>query len=340
MRNSLKRPASSLACVAAGAATLMWSASTLAGGSNYGITPGANGGYAGRVIEWAVPTPRFARDPAIAPDGSVFIAVMTGNRVARFDPKAQAFREWVLPSGHRPHGLLVDRSGIVWTTGNGNGTIGRLDPATGEIGEIPVPTGSSGPHTIVITDDQSTLWFTLQSGNRIGRLDIATRKVTEYPTTGGPYGLAIDQSGNVWFCRPGDDRIGKLDPRTGQMTEVATGPRSRPRRMAIGADGALWVTLYGNGKLVRVDPRAGKIVKEYVLPGNDAGPYAVSVESSGIVWTNEINNDTVVRLDPRSGKMDVVKLPSTNVGIRKLVVDAQGRLWYVGSHNGRLGMIE
>jgi virginiamycin B lyase len=164
--------------------------------------------------------------------------------------------------------------------------------------------------------------------------------VTEYPTTGGPYGLAIDQSGNLWFCRPADDRVGKLDPRTGQMTEVATGLRSRPRRMAVGADGTLWVTLYGNGKLARIDPRTGKIVKEYVLPGNDAGPYAVSVESSGIVWANEINNDTVVRLDPRTGSMDVVKLPSRNVGIRKLVVDAQGRLWYMGSHNGRLGMIE
>jgi virginiamycin B lyase len=340
MWKSLKLLASSRACLAAGAAIHLVAGTAIAGGSNYGIAPGANGGYSGRVVEWAVPTPRFARDPAIAPDGSVFITVMTGNRVARFEPKTQIFREWVMPSGHRPHGLLVDRSGIVWTTGNGNGTIGRLDPVTGEIAEIPVPTGSGGPHTIVITDDQSTLWFTQQSGNRIGRLDIESRKVTEYPTTGGPYGLAIDQSGNLWFCRPADDRVGKLDPRTGQMTEVATGLRSRPRRMAVGADGTLWVTLYGNGKLARIDPRTGKIVKEYVLPGNDAGPYAVSVESSGIVWANEINNDTVVRLDPRTGSMDVVKLPSRNVGIRKLVVDAQGRLWYMGSHNGRLGMIE
>jgi len=41
-----------------------------AGGSNYGITPGAHPNLSGKVSEWPVPTPRFARDPAIAPDGT------------------------------------------------------------------------------------------------------------------------------------------------------------------------------------------------------------------------------------------------------------------------------
>src|SRR2546423_1181084 len=172
-----------------------------AGGSNYGITPGALPNFAGKVSEWPVPTPRFARDPAIAPDGSVYITVMTGNKIAHFDPKTQRFKEWNMPSGHHPHGLLVDKNGNVWTTGNGNGTIGKLDP------------------------------------------------------------------------------------------------------------------------------NAMKIVKPYQLPAGDAGPYAVTVDGVGIVWVNEINTDTVVRLDPKTEKMQVVKLPSSNVGIRKMVTDASGRLW-------------
>src|SRR5207344_495345 len=74
----------------------------LAGGSNYGVTPGAHPNLEGKVSEWAVPTPRFARDPAIAPDGSIFISVMHGNKVARFDPKTSTFKEWDMPPGHRP----------------------------------------------------------------------------------------------------------------------------------------------------------------------------------------------------------------------------------------------
>ena len=84
-----------------------------AGGSNYGIKPGTIAHPAGKVSEWPVPTPRFARDPAIAPDGGIFITVMSGNKIARFDPKTQTFKEWDMPSGHRPHGALVDKQGMV-----------------------------------------------------------------------------------------------------------------------------------------------------------------------------------------------------------------------------------
>ena len=311
----------------------------LAGGSNYGIKPGPHPQLAGKVSEWPVPTPRFARDPAIAPDGSVYIAVMSGNKVARFDPKTQTFREWDLPPGHHPHGVLVDLQGIVWTTGNRNGTIGRLDPKTGQIKEYETPSGG-GPHTLVITDDGSTIWFTEQRGDKIGRLDVKTGKIAEYESSGGPYGIAIDKAGHIWWCRMGDDKMGRLDPRTGKMSELDMGSGSRPRRVAAAPDGTLWITLYGNGKLAHVDPVAMKVVKEYQMPGGDAGPYAVTVDGGGMVWANEINLDTVVRLDPKTGNMRVVKLPSSGVGIRKMVVDASGRLWYMGSHNGRLGVVE
>jgi virginiamycin B lyase len=311
-----------------------------AGGSNYAVTPGTIPNLAGKVSEWPVPTPRFARDPAIAPDGSVYIAVMSGNKVARFDPKTKTFKEWDLPSGHHPHGVLVDKSGIVWTTGNRNGTIGRLDPASGKITEYKTPSGGGGPHTLIITDDGSTIWFTMQSGDKVASLDTKTGAIKEYQSSGGPYGLSLDKAGNVWFCRMGDDKMGRLDPKTGKMSEVDTGSGSRPRRVATAPDGMLWVTLYGNGKLAKLDPAAMKVIKEYQMPAGDAGPYAVSVDGAGLVWANEINTDTVVRFDPKTEKMRVVKLPSTNVGIRKMVVDASGRLWYMGSHNGRLGVVE
>lgn len=311
-----------------------------AGGSNYGIAPGVHPNLAGKVSEWPVPTPNFARDPAAAPDGSIFISVMHGNKVARFDPVTQTFKEWDLPSGHRPHGVLVDKQGIVWTTGNGNGTIGRLDPANGKITEFKTPSGRGGPHTLVITDDGATIWFTMQSGDKVASLDTRTGAIREYPTSGGPYGLALDKAGNVWFCRMGDNKMGRLDPKTGKMSEVDTGRGSRPRRVATAPDGMLWVTLYGNGKLAKLDPAAMKVVREYPLPAGDAGPYAVTVDGGGMVWVNEINSDTVVRFDPKTGQMRVVKLPSSNPGIRKMIVDASGKLWYMGSHNGRLGVVE
>ena len=61
------------------------------------------------------------------------------------------------------------------------------------------------------------------------------------------------------------------------------------------------------------------------------GPYAVTVDGAGIVWANEFATDTIVRLDPQTGQMRPLPLPSKGIGIRKMIVDAEGRLWYMGS---------
>jgi len=84
---------------AAVALALAASLPVYAGGSNYAITPGTLANVTGKVSEWPVPTPRFARDPAPGPDGNIYITVMNGNKVARFDTKTHAFKEWELAAG-------------------------------------------------------------------------------------------------------------------------------------------------------------------------------------------------------------------------------------------------
>ncbi len=298
---------------AAATMLLALASAALAGGSNYGIAPGARD-LSGKISEWPVPTPKFARDPAPGPDGNIYITVMQGDRIARFDTKTHIFNEWNLPAGAHPHGLLVDKA------------------------EHRTPSGGS-PHTLVI-DDTGTIWFTNQSGS-VGRLDRTSGKIAEYKMSGGPYGLALDKQGNVWVCRMSADRMGIVDSKTGKLSELYMGPGSRPRRVAAAPDGTLWVTLYGNGKIAHVDPAAVKIIKEYEMPaGTNGGPYAVTVDGAGRVFASEIEVDTVAMLDPKTEKFQVFRLPSKNVGIRKAIVDAQGRYWYMGSHNGRLGVIE
>lgn len=66
----------------------------------------------------------------------------------------------------------------------------------------------------------------------------------------------------------------------------------------------------------------------------------MTVDAAGRVWVNGIDTDTVSIFDPASESFRVIRLPSQKVGIRKAIIDAQGRYWYMGSHNGRLGMVE
>lgn len=86
---------------------------------------------------------------------------------------------------------------------------------------------------------------------------------------------------------------------------------------------------------------ARKVVRELELPAGVAGgPDAVTVDAKGRVWANEIQTDTVALLDPGTLQCRVFELPSNRAGIRKAVVDGEGRYGYTGSHNGRLGVIE
>ena len=93
--------------------------------------------------------------------------------------------------------------------------------------------------------------------------------------------------------------------------------------------------------LVAADPDLKVVMREYPMPaGPNGGPYAVTVDGAGRVFASELQSDTVAMLDPKTDAFRVFKLPSKNVGIRKAIVAADGRFWYMGSHNGRLGVIE
>ena len=312
-----------------------------AGGSNYTVSPGVSQ-PSGKVSEWPVPTPKFARDPAAAPDGKIYIAVMHGNKLARFDPATQKFEEWDLPEGTRPHGLVVDDKGTVWMTGNGNGTLLEIPFANGQPGRMvshKVPSGG-GPHTIIF-DGRDALWFTNQSADKVVRFDRASRKMTEFDTRDGPYGLAMDQQGDVWFCQASGQRVGRIDAQTGKVSEIDLGSGSLPRRIAAAPDNTLWVVRYGDGKLTHIDAKTAKVLKSHDMPAGEPGkPYAVTVDGAGKVWANEIGTDTVTLFDPATEKFRVFPLPTKNEGIRKMIVDAKGRLWYMGSHSGKLGVVE
>jgi virginiamycin B lyase len=309
------------------------------GGSNYGVEPGALPEFKSKVKEWPVPTTSFAREPAVGPDGNVYISVMQASKIVRFDPRTEAFLQWDLPAGTRPQGLLIGKNGHVYYTGTGNSTIGELDLDNRKLMQYKLPSG--GDPRAIVMDGAGIIWVSVQTAGRVARFDPASGVINEYQVGGRPYGMAIDRAGYIWFCKFVGDRISRLNPADGNINDVFTGENSGPRRMALSVDGSLWVTLYGNNRLIQVDPQAMKIVREYPLPnGSDGGAYAVTVDGSGVVWANEITTDTIVRLEPKSGQLQALRLPSRNTGIRKMVVDAQGRPWYVGSHNGRLGMIE
>jgi virginiamycin B lyase len=121
---------------------------------------------------------------------------------------------------------VPDRFGAVWYAGQGNGTVGRLDPSTGEVQVVQVGQGSA-PHGVIMGPDDAA-WITDGGLNAIVRVDPVTLAVQVYPLPGERANLntaTFDHRGVLWFTGQ-SGFIGRLDPAVG-VVEQFSAPRGR-----------------------------------------------------------------------------------------------------------------
>src|ERR687887_475656 len=93
------------------------------------------------IKEYEVPTPQARpHDPAVAPDGSLWVTEQVANKLGRLDPATGQFREYPLKTPNSgPHGLVADHDGNIWFTAISGGYVGKLDPKNGQIKEYRMP---------------------------------------------------------------------------------------------------------------------------------------------------------------------------------------------------------
>jgi virginiamycin B lyase len=128
------------------------------------------------IKEYDVPTPNARpHDPAVSPDGALWVTEQMANKLGRLDPSTGQFREYPLKTPDSgPHGLAADKDGNIWFAAIFKSYIGKLDPKTGNITEYRMPDPrAKDPHTPVF-DQTGILWFTLQESSMVGRLDPST----------------------------------------------------------------------------------------------------------------------------------------------------------------------
>jgi virginiamycin B lyase len=319
--------------------------------------------------DWSMGTPsriigRAAHDVWPDAGGNIWMAddMVPERTFARLDPRTGKVTDYAL-EGHdgktiATHSVVVDHSGRVWGTGEGNFVM--FDPRTGQLKEFPRPAGmrASVGGTLDV-DSKGNPWAT--SLNGVIKLDPATGQYTHYegppaseglcgtPCGGwGTYGNTVDRDDNVWATNPGLDRVLKIDSRTGRVTAVNLEPlampevtdvdRQRrqtlrasqnsapvghkaPRRLAADPNAdVVWVALYTSDRIARIDTKTHQ-VKEYPLPTRYASPYALAVDKNGVVWINTMNHDALTKFDPRTERFTEYYLPTRGTEIRHVQVD-------------------
>src|SRR5438128_838786 len=115
---------------------------------------------------WIVASHRLISTVALVSIGCS-VPLIRGAAADHVDVK---FEEWSVPDGAFPHDPAAAPDGRAWYTGQHNSTLGRLDPATGEIKSFSLPTPNSGPHGLV-ADKEGNIWYTGNAAALIGKLD-------------------------------------------------------------------------------------------------------------------------------------------------------------------------
>lgn len=296
----------------------------------------------GQVREWAVPAAdSLPHDPAVDPQGNVWLTLMRANQVARFNP---ANSEWKLFAAKTPdagpHGLVADANGNIWFTENYVGKIARVDARTGEVTEYATP--AKDPHTPVIGPD-GAVWFTAQGANLIVRMDMETHAMREFhvPTFNShPYGIAVGPDGALWFCEFGADKLGRLDPATGAITEFYTLRRDeRPRRLVVAGDSIYYTDFHG-GRLGRFNVSTKQFQVWPSPSGPDSEPYGIAADTTGKIWYCEVHANKLVRFDPQTQAFQSFPLPSERSVVRNMARDARGHIWMALSGANKVAVIE
>ncbi len=310
---------------------------------------GAAGTLQVRIREYDVPTLNARpHDPAVAPDGALWVTEQVANKLGRLDPGTGAFKEYRLKTPDSgPHGLTADKEGNIWFTAISGGYVGKLNPKTGEITEYRPSDGTKiDPHTPAF-DHNGILWFTNEQTNYIGRLDPTTGKMELKPVPTPhaiPYGIVITKTNVPFFCEFGTNKLAGIDPTTMKIREYPLPDAgARPRRLALAPDGTIFYTDYARGYLGHFDPASGKLLHEWPSPGGaESHPYGITIAADGAVWYSEsgVKPNTLVKFDPKSQSFSAEPIPSGGGVVRNMVTAPDGRLYLACSGVNKVAVVD
>lgn len=299
------------------------------------------------IKEYDVPTPNARpHDPAVGPDGSLWVTEQKANKLGRLDPKTGKFQEYPLKTpGSGPHGLVADPNGNIWFTAIAKGYVGKLDPKTGNITEYRAAGEQEmDPHTPVF-DQNGMLWFTNEESSTIGRLDPGTGEIElkATPTPHAvPYGIVVSSQGIPFFCEFHSNKLASIDPKSMTIREYTlpeTG--ARPRRLALAPDGTIYFSDYAQGELGHFDPATGK-VEEWPSPGGpNSEPYGIAITADGLVWYSEtgLTPNTLVRFDPKTKTFASENIPSGGGVVRNMAATKDGRIYLACSGVNKVAIV-
>jgi len=260
------------------------------------------------------------------------------------------FTEYDVPYANaEPHDTAVDPEGIVWWSDWRWGTLGRLDPATGErkYWELPQVKPNARPGTFrIVFDKDHNPWVALAWTGGLAKFDRKTEKFTTWvlPDRGArrTAQLGVDNvRGRIWFHTDDFNRkeaMGFYVPANKQYTLFDDVPAYGILTDSKGNGYALGWT-YDN-IVTRIDAETQERTV-YPVPTPKSTPRRGDYDAQDRIWFAEYNADQIGMLDPKSGKITEYKLPAPAGKPYSVNVDRRtGLVWTAEFLKDRFAMLD
>ena len=137
-------------------------------------------------------------------------------------------REYSLPVGAWPNGILVDKNGIIWIAGSKTDSLFRIDINQGKISSYPIrdensqiyQTNSSFMVWTILQNNDGLIWFSQLGTKSIWKFDPNTLNfIAFHSVSATPFQMKADKDGNIWFTTLTSDTVGVI-----QKTQNKTEP--------------------------------------------------------------------------------------------------------------------
>ena len=159
----------------------------------------------------------------VAPNGSVWMSELAGNRIVGFDPGTEQFSVHTLPTAASgPRRFDIDARGVLWIPAFGAGRLVRFDPATRHFKEFVLPVRDASPYVARVDARTGLIWIGTGAADAVFSFDPRSERFVTYPLPSRGAlvrHLVVDSRRNaIWLAygaSPGEipARVARLEPR-------------------------------------------------------------------------------------------------------------------------------
>lgn len=237
-----------------------------------------------------VTTVALPGDPCagLASDGDNLWAPLCGPtpKLAKIDMKTRTLTAvFDVGPGAKEGGIAVG-AGSVWMMVDLQGSLARIDPATGSVvSKVQLPPGSYNP-----VFSEGRVWVTRADGSELTVVDAKTAKVVDHIAIGPHPRFLTAGAGAVWTLNQGDGSLSRIDVDGRRPVDTLQLQTPGAGGDITYADGRVWTTMMKT-PLTAIDAARSVILCQWKGAGGDA----IGV-GHGAVWLTDLAAGTVLRI--------------------------------------------